>query len=153
MKYDTHFTATVIKSEKRNDDYIIFLDHTLFYAEGGGQPSDRGTIANVTLSDVQNTPDGIAHIVPQPFEVGCLVECEIDFQRRFLFMQHHTAEHILSGLSAKLYGFKNVGFHIGRDCTTVDFDGELTLKQAGETEYLVNRAIWEMFFQDYAHKR
>jgi len=68
-------------------------------------------------------------------------------------LQHHTAEHILSGLSAKLYGFKNVGFHIGRDCTTVDFDGELTLKQAGETEYLVNRAIWEMFFQDYAHKR
>ena len=143
MKYETHFTATIIKCEKKNDDYVIFLDNTLFYAEGGGQPSDRGTIAGVALSDVQNTPDGIAHVVPQPLEVGCLVECEIDFQRRFSFMQHHTAEHILSGLSAKLYGFKNVGFHIGRDYTTVDFNGELTLKQAGEIEYLVNRAVWD----------
>ena len=143
MKYIDHFNAKVIGCEKAGAGYAVFLDHTLFYAEAGGQPSDQGTIAGINLIDLQNTSAGVAHILPSPLETGSLVECKIDFKRRFLFMQHHTAEHILSGLAGKLYGYKNVGSHIGKDCSTADFDGELTPEQVDHLEYILNQAIWE----------
>ena len=143
MAYTTNFTARVLRCEKTAAGYAVFLDHTLFYAEGGGQPSDRGWIAGAAMADVRNTAEGMAHFVASAIAVGETVACEIDFKRRFSFMQHHTAEHILSGLAERRYGYRNVGFHIGEDCTAVDFDGEWTPEQVSEMEVLVNQAVWD----------
>ena len=57
-------------------------------------------------------------------------------------MQNHTGEHIVSGLVHSRYGFSNVGFHLGEDGCTIDFDGELTRAQLDEIEDAANDAVW-----------
>ena len=56
-------------------------------------------------------------------------------------MQNHSGEHIVSGLAHKLYGCENVGFHMGEDCMTIDFDRELSWQQLMEIETLANEAV------------
>ena len=57
-------------------------------------------------------------------------------------MQNHSGEHIVSGIVHKLYGYENVGFHLGDD-VTIDFDGELTREQLIDVEKRANEAIYK----------
>lgn len=56
-------------------------------------------------------------------------------------MQQHTGEHILSGLVHRHFGYNNVGFHLGAEETTLDFDGPLTLEDIRRMEKLANEAV------------
>ena len=56
-------------------------------------------------------------------------------------MEAHTGEHIVSGIVHALYGYENVGFHMGEKCIEVDFDGILTPEQALDVERRANAAI------------
>ena len=67
-------------------------------------------------------------------QVGQAVEGKIDFSTRFDKMQQHTGEHIVSGIVSSLYGYHNVGFHLGDEVTTFDFDGELSKEQVLDLE-------------------
>lgn len=58
-------------------------------------------------------------------------------------MQHHTGEHILSGLIHRRYGYDNVGFHMGKDEVTIDFNGLLTMEQLEELEDMANGVVWD----------
>ena len=65
----------------------------------------------------------------------------IDWNRRFDFMQNHTGEHIVSGIIHQLYGYENVGFHMG-DTIQVDYSGWLDTDQIKEVERKANEIIW-----------
>lgn len=138
----TAFTARVISCVPAGDQWAITLDNTAFYPEGGGQPCDLGTLGGVPVLDVQEKGDAIIHTCAAPLEPGQEVTGEIDWARRFDLMQHHSGEHILSGLVHRKYGFHNVGFHMGRDTITIDFDGIIPQEDLPELENAVNRAIW-----------
>jgi alanyl-tRNA synthetase len=69
------------------------------------------------------------------------VEGKLDWETRFLRMQKHTGEHIVCGIIHRLYGYENVGFHLGSEDVTLDLDGELTREQLDEVEELANRAV------------
>ena len=56
-------------------------------------------------------------------------------------MQNHCGEHIVSGIVHRIYGFNNVGFHMGSDVITVDFDGVLTEEQLYDVEQEANEAV------------
>lgn len=58
-------------------------------------------------------------------------------------MQNHTGEHIVSGIIYRLFGFSNVGFHLGSEDVTLDIDGELTRADLDRVEAIANRAVWE----------
>ena len=58
-------------------------------------------------------------------------------------MQHHSGEHIVSGIAHARYGCENVGFHMGSDVITIDLSVELTQEQVRELEEAANRYIWE----------
>ncbi len=73
---------------------------------------------------------------------GDTVEGKLDAALRFDRMQQHSGEHILSGIVHRLYGYDNVGFHLGEERTTLDFNGELTSEQAEEVELLANQAVF-----------
>ena len=129
--YDTdshlsEFNATVLSSEEVNGEYLIMLDRTAFFPEAGGQPSDKGSINGIAVHYVSISGDKIFHHTNAPIAVGTAVKGKIDFARRHRFMQNHTGEHIVSGILHKLYGLSNVGFHLGEEFATLDFDGELT---------------------------
>ena len=84
----------------------------------------------------------ILHFADKPLSVGQAYDCKLDFDFRFRNMQNHSGEHIISGIIHRLYGFNNVGFHLGAEMT-MDFDGELTRQQLDEIEDLANKAVYE----------
>lgn len=123
-------------------DWVVTLSRTGFYPEGGGQPSDTGTLGQVPVLYVWEKGDQVYHRVAGPLQTGQLVEGVIDWQRRYDHMQHHTGEHILSGLIHGKYGYDNVGFHMGEQAVTIDFNGVLTWDQLEELEDEANRIVW-----------
>ena len=141
--YLRSFDATVLSLETVGEDSLVVLDKTAFFPEGGGQYADRGTIGGFEVSDVQLKHGEIVHTVRGALSLGESVRGEIDFDLRFFRMQNHTGEHIVSGIIHRLYGYENVGFHLGDRDVTLDFNGELTREQLDEVETLSNRAVWE----------
>ncbi|PHV70005.1 hypothetical protein CS063_12730 [Sporanaerobium hydrogeniformans] len=141
--YLTLFEAQVIACETHSEGYSVVLDKTAFYPEGGGQPSDTGTLGEARVNYVFVKEGIIYHIVDKALEVGTKIKGNIDFNRRFDYMQQHTGEHIISGLVNQLYGYNNVGFHLSEEYMTADFDGELAKEQISEIERRANEGIYK----------
>lgn len=135
------FTATVISCVEENGRIAAELSATAFFPEGGGQAADTGHIGAASVTDVQEIDGRILHYVNQMLRVGEEYDCSLDRERRLRRMQNHTGEHIVSGLVHKKYGYNNVGFHMGRDFVTVDFDGNLDAGQLSEIEAEANAAV------------
>lgn len=143
---DSHlseFEAVVTECRKQDDHYEIELDKTAFFPEGGGQYADTGYLNHVRVSDVQERGDAICHITDMPVAPGTEVTGKIDWEERFMKMQQHSGEHIVSGLVHSEYGYDNVGFHLGSEDCTMDFNGELTRLQLREIERKANAAVWK----------
>ena len=121
----------------------MVLDQTAFYPEGGGQPYDLGTLGGASILEVHEREGRVVHTCDRPLEPGSQVEGDIDWSRRFDLMQHHSGEHIVSGIAHARYGCENVGFHMGSDVITIDLSVELTQEQIQELEEAANRYIWE----------
>ena len=137
------FTAKVLDCRPDKKGWEIILDATAFYPEGGGQPSDIGTLGDANVLSVREAEEQILHLCDKPFDVGSAVTGRIDWVRRFDFMQQHSGEHMVSGIIHKKYGWHNVGFHMGADVVTIDFDGPIPADDLPEIEHAVNTAIWE----------
>lgn len=137
------FTAGVISCQETRGGYAVELDATAFYPEGGGQPCDLGTLADAKVLDVQEKGGKIVHLCDSALEVGSTVKGIIDWERRFDLMQQHTGEHILSGIIYETYGAHNVGFHLGAEVTTVDFDVMIPARDLEALERRVNQAVFE----------
>lgn len=135
-------TAKVLECRKGKHGYEIVLDRTCFYPEGGGQPGDRGTLNGIPVTDTHEKDGMVLHYTDSPLEPGTEVTAVIDWARRFDLTQQHSGEHMVSGVVHRIYGYDNVGFHMGADMVTIDFSGELTEQQLREVETEVNQRIW-----------
>lgn len=141
--YIKTFSANVVSCEETEKGFSVVLDKTAFFPEGGGQKADTGKIGNSAVFDVQEVDGIIRHFVDSKLEMNEEYICEIDWKQRFLRMQNHSGEHIVSGVVHSLYGFDNIGFHMEEDYVTVDFNGELTREQLDEIEDKANEAIYK----------
>lgn len=140
---DSHlfeFTARVISCEQAGEGWALELDRTAFFPEGGGQAADTGSIGEAKVTDVQEKCGHILHYTDREVTPG-KYECRLDREQRLRRMQNHSGEHVVSGITHKLYGYDNVGFHMGSDYMTVDFSGELTWQQLTEIETLANETV------------
>jgi alanyl-tRNA synthetase len=95
----------------------------------------------VRVLDTRKRGDAVVHLTDAPLPVGAQVHGALDWTWRSDNMEGHTGEHILSGIVHALYGYDNVGFHMGEDCITVDFSGLLDESQALEVERRANQAV------------
>ena len=137
----------------------VIVNRTVFFPEGGGQSADIGWICNVgngktrksvmmAVTDVQISDGLIRHTVicpegnPDPFRPGEQVLLQINWERRFGFMQNHTGEHILSGLMHNRYGFDNIGFHLSDNSVTLDVNGQLDEEEILLLEWEANEVIY-----------
>ena len=136
------FTANILSCEKAEGGYLVALDATAFYPEGGGQAADTGVLGGVRVLHTREKDGQILHLCDGPLPVGQEVAGQIDWEARFDLMQQHTGEHILSGLIHQRFGYHNVGFHIGKDVMEVDFDGPISPDAVAELEEESNRRIW-----------
>ena len=137
------FTATVLDCQAGKNGYTVTLDRTAFYPEGGGQPADHGTLDGAAVTDVHEKNGMIFHNVDRAVEIGKTVSGSIDWARRFDHMQQHSGEHICSGLICGRYGCDNVGFHMGTDIVTIDFNADIPWEELLEIEGQANRYIQE----------
>jgi misacylated tRNA(Ala) deacylase len=116
-------SATVVASGPAG----VVLDRTVFYARGGGQPGDTGTLrwegAEVLVTEaVKGEADSIVHLVPADARlppVGAAVEATVDWSRRYAHMRMHTAMHLLCSL---IKGAAVTGGSVGADKSRLDFD-------------------------------
>jgi misacylated tRNA(Ala) deacylase len=105
----------------------IVLDRTVFYARGGGQPGDTGTLrwdgGTIPVTEaVKGADDTILHQVPADAAlppVGTVVEASIDWERRHALMRMHTAMHLLCSV---IKGAAVTGGSVGADKSRLDFD-------------------------------
>ena len=137
------FTAAVTGCEARGERWTVTLDATAFYPEGGGQAGDTGVLNEIPVLDTREEDGKIIHVCAAPLAVGTQVTGKLDWDARFARMQNHTGEHMVSGVIHRRYGFHNVGFHMGSEIVTIDFDGMVPAAALPEIEAEVNRAVWE----------
>ena len=139
----TSFTARVHSCQETDKGWQIVLDATAFYPEGGGQACDLGILGGVRVKDVREKGEAVVHLCDGPLIVGAEVQGVIDYERRFDLMQQHTGEHIVSGIIHEWFGYHNVGFHMGAELVTIDFDGPIAPEDLPRIEAAANRAVWQ----------
>lgn len=141
--YIKEFDAQVLECRPAKDGFHVLLDESAFYPEGGGQPSDVGSLGKIQVKEVQEKNGELLHYTDEPLTPGERVHGQIDWEHRFDLMQQHSGEHMVSGLVHEAFGYDNVGFHMGNDVITIDFNGPLTEKEMEAIEADVNEKIWK----------
>lgn len=142
--------AKVERVEKKGKGVRILLDRTIFYPEGGGQPSDRGTIEGegfrITVEKVEGKNE-VWHegkLEGRLPEAGEPVRLILDAEWRYENMRQHTGQHILSAVFKDLYDANTTGFQIfeGHNKIEIDYPGELTWEMILGVEKAANRIVW-----------
>jgi len=139
--YMKEFDATVISCESKGDKWVIVLDKTAFYPEGGGQPTDVGTLEDVLVQEVHEKDGIILHTTDKPIQPGTKVHGVIDWERRFDHMQQHSGEHIVSGMLCESFHCDNVGFHMGSEIIQIDYNADIPWEEALKIEERANEYI------------
>lgn len=141
--YLRSFDGRVIARATRAGKPAVALDRTAFYPEGGGQPGDHGLLGGVPVLDTQLEDGLIWHAVATQPE-GDQLHGEIDWARRFDFMQQHHGQHLLSAAFEHLYDARTVAVHLGQEISTVDLaTTALSAEQLGAVEDRTNQTIWD----------
>ncbi len=137
----TEFTATVLACVPEKSGYSVILDRTAFYPEGGGQPTDLGSINGVPVTFVKEADGEIRHFCEKPLEPGSTVFGIVDKARRLDLMQQHSGEHIASGLICRHFHCENVGFHISDPFVTIDYNAVFGWEDLKVIEDEANEAV------------
>lgn len=131
-------------------DGMAVLDQTLFYPEGGGQPSDTGTLVTpdnvVRVEEVTKVGDVILHrVMGGPLKRGERVKGMVDEERRFSLMRHHTATHILLYAAKKVLGahVHQAGAQKGSEVSRLDIQHyrHITPEELRKIEIEANRMV------------
>lgn len=143
--YIKEFKAVVLSCTLKGNKFEAVLDRTAFFPEGGGQGADTGVLCTedreIKVSDVQEVNGEIVHYIDEEILPGQEVIGKLDFQERFSKMQQHTGEHIVSGIVHRRFGYENVGFHLGKEEVTMDYNGPLTSEELRSIEYEANQVV------------
>jgi misacylated tRNA(Ala) deacylase len=139
--YLREFDASV---QELAPDFAV-LDRTAFYAEGGGQPYDTGSLSwsggESKVLRVTKEKGVIRHHVDRLPPVGP-VHGSIDWDRRYAHMRYHTSQHLMSGLVWKIFAARTVGNQLYTDRARVDFQpASFTPEDLVRIEAECNRAI------------
>ena len=146
--YTKEFQARVLSCTECKESYQAVLTRTAFFPEGGGQSADTGFFytedgREIPVTDVQEKDGIVFHYITSPVKEGEEIKGKLDFEERFSKMQQHTGEHIISGLVNRHFGYHNVGFHLGTEEVTMDYDGILTQEDLEQIEMEANQAVAE----------
>jgi alanyl-tRNA synthetase len=141
--YRTEMEATVRKKNFQEGCFRVYLDRTIFYPEGGGQPRDTGTINGIEVMDLVSEDDEIVHLLPEDPGEGP-ARLRIDPIRRYDIMQQHTGQHLLSQVLERLLGIRTLSFSITGEHASIELDRPmLTAEDIDRTETECQRVIFE----------
>jgi len=145
---DDSYLKSCSASVTATGENCVFVDQTVFYPLGGGQPGDTGTIrwdgGNARIIDTRYVDGDIGHIIEDGAEgpaVGTGVELELDWERRHVHMRMHTAMHLLGSILQ--YGV--TGGNISASKSRLDFDMTDTVDKEA-----VSSALAALVAEDHA---
>ncbi len=149
---------------KQEEGFLLLsLNETIFYPEGGGQPSDQGEIVGegwkIEVSKAFEKDGVIWHkgkIFGEKFpKIGESVDLFIDRKLRREYMEQHTAQHLLSAILEKDYSLETTGFQIFEDHTKIEIpykglDPEGFIKEVEEkvNEYIGRNISISIYWKD-----
>jgi alanyl-tRNA synthetase len=141
--YRLEFEARVVERIGVGSKPGVILESTCFYPTSGGQPHDEGNLNGVPVVNVFEREDkAIVHVLTTELKED-LVHGVIDWERRFDHMQQHTGQHILSQAFLQLLNAETVGFHLGKEASTIDVDkAPLAVSQLDRIEDLANDVVF-----------
>lgn len=145
------WTTTIVERKEQDEQYFVRLAETAFYPHGGGQPCDTGVINDIAVLDVVKEEEVIWHQVER-LPIEDQADCQLNWERRFDHMQHHTGQHLLSATVLQLFDAPTLSFHLGQDMVTIDIDRSsfsdaemTTLEQAVNQRIYNNLAVTSYF--------
>lgn len=123
-----NWKSRIIDLKKDNNFILIGFDETIFYPEGGGQPSDKGKVRGdgweVPIEYVYEENGLIWHKGElkgdRNPQIGEEVELFVDEDLRREYMEQHTAQHLLSAIIEKEYSLETTGFQIFDEYTKIE---------------------------------
>lgn len=121
---DWQFETKVTAQRTDERGTWLALETTQFYAEGGGQPADRGMIAGQNVLDVRREDMTIWHLITDHIDEGAAVTCHIDVSVRHDHSTQHTAQHVLTAILKDWYGIETLSFGIGDDDSSIEIATE-----------------------------
>jgi len=148
---EKYIDNAVIIDIKGKEDYLgILTDKTIFYPEGGGQPSDKGIIKGknwiLEVLKVEEINNNIWHygILKGEFpKKNEEISLEIDINLRREYSQEHSAQHLFSAILEKDYDYKTTGFQILDEHTKIEIplSSEINFNYIKKSEEKVNKII------------
>jgi len=141
--YLTEFDARVVD----RTETAVILDRTIFYARGGGQMGDVGTLlgptGTVAVLGTEKRDGQVWHVVGSAeLKPGDEVHGHIDWDHRYQQMRTHTALHILCGVIFRRFRAAVTGCQMYPERARMDFTlADLSPERVKEIEILSNEAI------------
>jgi len=120
--YLKEIKTKILEKGQREKYFFIVPERNLFYLGGGGQPEDNGFVNDKKIIKREKEKGKIFYFLEEQIEGD---ECflKVDFERRYSFMQHHTAQHLITAIADKNFNLKTISFHLGDDYGLIDFEG------------------------------
>lgn len=153
--YQRRTDATLIRADFYGDKTRLIFDRTIFFPTGGGQPCDTGMAGKYHIIDAYEDDNGdVVHItcdIASANEAADILNTKlnlvIDWERRFMNMQRHLGEHMLTAAFHNLYDGANKGFHMSEDFITIDIElpegGIMNDEMVLNAEAVANKTIYE----------
>ncbi len=142
-------TARVADVKKNGGKTALLLDRTIFYPEGGGQPSDRGWIEGENFRMRVEKVYGKNEVwheghIEGEVKPGETVRLVLDWEWRYENMRNHTGQHLLSAVIKGLLDADTTGFQIFESYNKIEIDypGELDWELIFEIERKTNELVW-----------
>jgi len=157
--------SSFVKSANADDEVMIILSETPFYAESGGQVADTGWIyddgVSAYIENVQKSPTGEhihqVRIKEGKLEVGQEIEAIVDEEFRTRITKNHTATHLLHQALKDILGshVNQAGSLVLPDRLRFDFThfNAVNDKELKEIEHIVNEKIWQSISLVIDHKK
>lgn len=131
---------------KKSSGYAIELQDTVLFPEGGGQPSDFGTLSTadktVNVELVLRDKLKALHITKEPLEVGSEVNIEVDWPRRIDIMQQHTGQHLLSAVLDS-FNMPTLSWLMGETVNYIELEKPVDEAVVREVNTKVNQVIFD----------
>lgn len=149
------FEAEVLGVVEKDDKNTLVFDKTVFYPEGGGQPSDvgaisvDGTVVNINYAEKVNNV--VLHHIDGDVDldnfVGKKVEGKIDWNRRITLARHHSATHLIVAAARKILGehIWQAGAQKGVSRSRIDLSHykRISQEELNEIEKLANEYVMD----------
>eukprot|EP01064_Diplonema_japonicum_P039293 TRINITY_DN9812_c0_g1_i1.p1 TRINITY_DN9812_c0_g1~~TRINITY_DN9812_c0_g1_i1.p1 ORF type:complete len:423 (+),score=118.11 TRINITY_DN9812_c0_g1_i1:40-1308(+) len=113
------WVKSAVEKKGKSEWWVVQVDDTVLFPEGGGQPFDTGYIGDAYCGNVQRKGMEVFHLVDQQLEVNKEMEMKLDWSRRWDQMQQHTGQHLLTAVMEQIAGLETMCWGMGKETSYI----------------------------------